>query len=232
MKLRTSLITPIVNAQIAHIKIADHSFLQNNKNYLRKVVCHGGKILADNEHCWGWGGNSISGIKDRVVLDPRIAVQILVLMLTESAKEFKMDSGLIVSEIDKVQDCSKGFIETVERLIQSSINQYADYQSYFGLLTYAGLTEATLYAELNAHFALTKFRVQKGYMGVRAGNYIHENESIGWNDAQCAKEYAYGAGLGTNAIELIMEGLEKTYKNVIKDRVDRYTNIYPSNLPC
>lgn len=215
MKLRTSLIATIVKSQIDHIKIADKFFLKSKKNYLRKVICHAAKILADNEHCWGRMKN-VHVVDEKVVLDPKVAAQIFILMITESAKELTMDTELVISEIEKAQECFPGFIEAIEGLIQSSLNQYADYQSYFGLLTHAGILESTLYAELTAHFALTKFRIQKGYMAVRAGNYINENESKGWNDVQCAKEYAYGADLNPNAIELIMDGLEKSYIQVIK----------------
>lgn len=231
MKLRAELIAPLVKAQIEHIKIADPDFLDKKKNHLRKAVTLTSSILAENEHCWGVT-NDYRLLKGRITFPTELISPITIHLLTASIKQFQFDADLVVSEIEKVQDSSLGFIESLEALIQSSLNEYSDYQNLFRVLTLAEITEQTFYGEIIAHFALTKFRIQKGFMGVRPGNYIPVADSAGWDDQQCAKEYSYGVGLSPTALEQVLEGLEKSYSKMTAFRADCLTSIYRANLNC
>lgn len=231
MKLRANLIAHIVKAQIEHIKQIDPEFLNRKYNHLRKVIILSSKILADNEHCWRWNSD-IRLLNGHITISQDSISLILISLITVSVIQFEYDTDMVASEMEKVQDSSLGFVESLEALIQSSLNQYSDYQSFFRVLTLAGISEQALYAETITHLAITKFRIQNGYVGLRAGNYIHVDEEIGWDDLQCAKEYAYGVGLSPNGIDYVLEGLGKSYAKIKLKHTEPFTRVVRANLTC
>lgn len=210
MDLNKELIAVLVNAQLLHIRRNNDSFTSHTYNYLRKIVVYCGRILEENESYWGWRNTSTS-TNPGYRLDKKTAVSIFILLLTEAAKNHNQDKDKVINEVFSVEQTTIGFIEALETLIQSCLNNRVDFNSFFCLLTCADISHSELYSELCAHFSLNRFRISKGYMGMVAGNYIPSDPARNWCDMDFAVTTAYSIGNNVNAIDLICRELEKVY---------------------
>lgn len=211
MKFQREVLTGIVKAQVDHLLCMDPQFPNDYDGYMFNVIVCAGKVLELNQGHW----TRVTGFKvphAKVLLPSELMVKMFVYMITQSAKEKQRDLNAIVDAIMATELPSTDFETTINTLIQAATNKQADYASYFKLLALSGVNEQTLQLHLIAHFALTKFRIEQGYMGLRPGNYIPEDIRRNWNDSAFTMERARVYLGNPKAIDLIQQDLKNAYE--------------------
>lgn len=214
MDLSKELLSVLVDAQLLHLQWNNDTLVDHGGNYLRKVVVYCGQILEKNESVWGCNRNKTTA-NQGYQIDRKLVFSIFKLLITEYSLNHNLDKEQIVNEILYYESSSNSFIETLETLMQSCLLNRVDFKSYFRLVHFSGMNGSSFFSELCAHFALNRFRISKGYMGLTPGNYIPHDQSRNWHDLDCAIASAFSIGKNVNAIDLIRQELDRIYSQTV-----------------
>ncbi|UUA75165.1 hypothetical protein [Cellvibrio sp. QJXJ] len=207
----------IVEAQVSHIEKHDQRFLKSNINYLRNVIITAAQILEKNEKLWGWSSKAHTNVtKPQLSFDE--ARSLFVMLITAAAKVRELDTDAIVYQIDFITDQSLDFVGALDALIKSCSESKIDFPRFFRIIELAGMTQELFFTDMCSHLALRQFRIERGYMGVTPGNYIHIDEHLQWNDEEFATISGRSIGLKADTLFMVhaalCEGYDKTVKNM------------------
>lgn len=206
----------MLKVQFKYNTLCEPEWLSDSDPFFNKAVVFAGRLLDETQRYWSW--KPTSGVLSIIEIDNQNLLNLWSVLLTTTLIKFQGDFDKASVYLDSTARQQFSLHGSLELLIKNSIDKNLDIASLLHVTEICGISLANLYQSFCAQQALNRFRVEQGYMGIGAGNYVDSYPALNWNDQTYA--FTFSRQLSINDPDLnerVYVALGDKYRQVLPE---------------